>query len=136
MKMSYVVSKISFLTIAVLVLLSNTALSQKQCTGNWEGKFMGDFRTLLKFDTSEENHYTGKIVMFSGTSIIQDDEISKVTLNDTRLSFRIEAKETDFKGDFSKDFSELSGHFIFPDGSEHPIALVKKKMKNHRKPLQ
>jgi len=127
MKKRYFVAKISFMTMALLLLLSNTAVSQKQCTGSWEGTFMGDFRTILKLNISEENSYTGKIVMFSGSSIIQDDEISKIAINDTRLSFLIEAKESEFKGTFNEDFSELSGHFIFPDGSEHAIALCKKK---------
>ncbi len=118
---------IHHLVLALLILCLGTpeANSQDQAAGSWEGKFMGDFRTVIELRSPQENRLEGKILMFSGENIIQDDPISSVRIDNGNLTFRIEAKETGFEGSFNKDYSELSGHFIFPDGSRHPL-LVRK----------
>ncbi|MDB4584297.1 S41 family peptidase, partial [Draconibacterium sp.] len=99
--------------------------SQIQFSGSWEGVFMNDFNTKIEFNSEENNNYTGRIQMFSGGKVIQDDPISKINSTQHLLTFRIESKETDFKGKFNNDITELSGVFVFPDKSEHPLKLVR-----------
>ena len=119
------VAKAGMLIISVLLLMSNLAASQQAYAGHWEGTFMGDFKTVLQIDVNDENSYTGKIQMYSGGSIIQDDELSKFTFEAHHISFYIQAKESEFDGSFNEALTELSGHFIFPDQSQHPVTLYR-----------
>ncbi len=119
------VRKIGFLAFAVLFIMNSAAESQQLYAGHWEGKFMGDFKTIIQIEAADENNYSGKIQMFSGGSMVQDDELSKITISESRLTFYIQAKQSEFDGDFNEDLSELTGHFIFPDQSRHPITLNK-----------
>lgn len=100
-----------------------SAQTQGSCSGTWEGYFMKEFKTAIILDHQNENSYTGKILMFSGENRIQDDELSGITIESRNLSFYIAAKETTFKGTFNEENTELSGHFIFPDQSEHPLIV-------------
>lgn len=107
----------------MLLLLHIPAHSQDQVAGHWEGTFMGDFRTVIELNAAEEEQYTGRILMFSGENVIQEDPLSNIQLESSTLTFRIDAKETGFKGTFNGDCTELAGHFIFPDGSEHSLVV-------------
>jgi len=118
------------LTLTVSLFLpqfSNFAYSQSQHLGIWEGVFMDDFKTKIEFTRDTNNRNEGKIEMFSGSNKIQDDPISKITINGNLITFHIESKNTDFKGEFNGENSELTGVFIFPDNSEHPLKLSKQK---------
>jgi hypothetical protein len=104
---------------------------QDNLTGAWEGIFMNDFRTVINFDSDREKEYFGNIKMFAQGNLIQDDKLEDIKLANNDLSFIIPAKETSFKGSFDKLKSELSGEFVFPDGSIHPIQLKRKLTEEH-----
>ena len=117
----------SVFAISVLCMMSQFVNAQHQAEGTWQGYFMEDFKTLVKLECSEEDSHSGSIRMFDGMGEIQNDKLSKITMESTSLSFYIDAKETEFEGTFNEDFTELSGNFIFPDQSLHPIKLRKQK---------
>lgn len=113
------------LAISVLCIMSQLAIAQHPAEGHWEGLFMDDFKTIVKLEPDGESSYNGSIQMFDGMGEIQNDKLSKISFENGKLSFFIEAKQTDFKGTIDEDFSKLSGNFIFPDDSLHPIELQK-----------
>ena len=117
--------------IACLLLFqfSNITFCQSPYLGIWEGVFMNDFKTVIELISDENDNYSGKIKMFSGPDLIQDDQISNIIINQNLLTFRINAKDTDFKGEFNTEVSEITGVFIFPDTSEHPLKLSKNENK-------
>ena len=78
---------------------------------------MNDFLTVINFSSSDENKIQGNIKMFAGNNLIQDDALSDINLTNYNLTFKIPAKETLFEGSFNNFRTELSGNFIFPDGS-------------------
>ncbi|MEN8187796.1 MAG: S41 family peptidase [Bacteroidota bacterium] len=123
--MNFSFSKFKWTSILVLFLLSNISKSQSKFSGDWEGVFMKDFRVIINLNSSDDKSFTGKILMFSGSDQIQNDKISEIDLNGNNLTFLIKAKETLFKGVFNEEVTELSGNFIFPDGSEHPLVVHK-----------
>jgi hypothetical protein len=92
--------------------------------GKFEGMFMIEFRTVVKINRVEDK-LAGNIKMFNGEEQLQDDALTEVRLDDHTLMFYIPAKETEFKGSFNEDYSEFSGTFTFPDGSEHPFEARK-----------
>jgi len=94
--------------------------------GLWEGLFMQQFKMEFVFSTSEEGILSGKIKMYNGSTIIQDDPISNIQYLKDTLSFMIPVKETTFEGKLDSAISELNGEFIFPDGSRHPVQVTKK----------
>ncbi|MGW8314459.1 MAG: S41 family peptidase [Bacteroidales bacterium] len=111
-----------------LLFLFNPAFGQASTdpfSGNWEGKFIGDFRTLLEITSPSPGTYTGTIRMYNGPQMIQNDPVSEIRGSGTDITFLIPAKETSFKGRFSEDSNTLSGQLVFPDGSEHPIELTR-----------
>jgi len=114
-------------TIVCLLLFqfSNYTFCQSQYLGIWEGVFMNDFKTIIELNSAKNDNYSGKIKMFSGPNLIQDDPISNIIISSNLLTFRINAKDTDFKGEFNSKISEITGVFIFPDKSEHPLKLTK-----------
>jgi hypothetical protein len=118
--------KVSVALLSLLITASLPASGQDRHCGNWEGMFMKDFKTIIHLDYKEDEGYTGKILMFDEEGFqIQDDPISKIEIQDLNLSFYIEDKETVFNGVFNSDLTELSGVFIFPDQSEHPLKVSK-----------
>jgi len=123
-------SKIIVMVGCLLLLFSPATFSQTQYIGNWEGLFMDDFKTIIELNAVKNDSYSGTIQMFSGSNLIQDDEITKISIIENLLTFKIESKDTEFKGEFNKEFSELDGNFIFPDNSLHPIKLLKVKNSN------
>jgi len=127
MKKTHIISKSGLTTLWVLCLLYQHAQAQTQnaYTGMWEGNFMDQFKTVILLDETEESSYAGKIIMYSGENRIQDDELSKITLENQTLSFYIASKESSFKGKFNETNTELSGNFIFPDNSLHPLTVRK-----------
>ncbi len=111
----------------LLLLLGGGAVrAQDPYAGTWEGTFMGQFKMMLRISVSPAENYSGNIMMYDNGNLIQDDPVSEIRIADHRLAFHIQAKETDFEGLFSREVTGLSGKFIFPDGSEHPVALRKK----------
>lgn len=118
-------SSIRVLAISVLCMMSQFVSAQHPAEGNWEGYFMEDFKTIVKLEADGKDSYTGSIQMFDGMGEIQNDELSKITIESCNLVFYIEAKETAFKGSFDKEFSKFTGEFTFPDKSLHPIELQK-----------
>lgn len=105
--------------VGLFLLTSCTGEGNPPLEGRWEGLFMEEFRTVLNFEAGK----SGKafVLMYDGQQEIQNDELSQVKLAGSKLSFFIEAKETHFKGTLNDDHSEISGIFVFPDGSEHPF---------------
>ena len=94
-----------------LLLLFNHTFSQPltdPLTGQWEGKFMGDFRTLVEITSPSPGAYEGAIRMYQGPQMIQDDALSEIRLSGLSLEFQIPAKETAFTGRLSKDSTQLS----------------------------
>ena len=102
------------------------AQSQVNFIGTWEGNFMNDFMTVIDFRSNDQNKIQGNIQMFAGNNLVQDDALSDINLTNSNLTFTIPAKETLFEGSFNDFGTELSGNFIFPDGSKHPISLKRK----------
>ena len=102
-----------------------SAQTQGSYSGTWEGHFMEEYKTVILLDCQDDDSFKGKIIMFSGSNRIQDDELSGITIESRNLSFYIAAKETTFKGTFNEEDTELSGHFIFPDQSKHPLTVKK-----------
>lgn len=103
-----------------------TAYGQVHFTGKWEGIFMNDFLARIDFGVNNENLYEGNLTMFAGNDLIQDDKIVDIQLLNKKITFYIPDKETLFEGSFDDLISELSGEFIFPDGSRHAIQLKRK----------
>ncbi len=95
-------------------------------TGQWEGNFMEDFRTLLEISSPSPGVYSGTVRMFSGPQMIQNDLLDEIRVSGLELTFLIPAKETSFIGRINEDSTTLSGQFLFPDGSEHPLMLSRK----------
>jgi len=130
-------SQAGLITLWVLCLLyqpaqaqdQTKALTQDPYSGIWEGTFMNDFRTAILLDLQENGGYAGKILMYSGDQQIQNDEITLIQVNKQALSFYIAAKETTFQGTFDPALTELSGTFVFPDKSEHPLVVRKAEKK-------
>lgn len=102
------------------------AHGQANCIGTWEGIFMNDFQTVIHFRSNDQNKIEGNIQMFAGENLVQDDALSDIKLTNSNLTFAIPTKETLFDGSFDDLGTELSGNFIFPDGSEHAISLKRK----------
>jgi len=129
MKRIQLISKSGLITLWVLCLLYQHAQAQtpNAYTGMWEGNFMEQFKTVILLDQEDESTFAGKIIMYSGEQRIQDDELSRISMDGTTLSFYIAAKETSFKGTFNDKVTELSGSFIFPDNSKHPLVVRKYK---------
>ena len=117
--------RITVIGCLLLFQFSNFSFCQSRVLGIWEGVFMNDFKTVVELNLDENDNYSGKIKMFSGPDLIQDDEISNIVISQNLLTFRINAKDTDFKGKFNSEVSEITGVFIFPDKSEHPLKLSK-----------
>ncbi|MEN8203277.1 MAG: hypothetical protein ABFS28_11825 [Bacteroidota bacterium] len=115
------------LVISVLCIVSQNLSAQNPCTGRWEGKFMGDYKTIITLESNGSDSYSGHIYMYAQGEMIQDDALSVIRVIGQELTFYIQAKETHFKGEFNEDVSELSGNFSFPDQSLHPISLQKVK---------
>jgi len=127
MKTNNIIRLAGILAPVLLLFHGNgAAMSQDPYAGTWEGAFMGQFKTLVRISASPTESYVGNITMFDAGNLIQDDPISEIRIADNRLTFHIRAKETDFEGLFNEEVTGLSGKFIFPDGSEHPIMLRKK----------
>ncbi len=127
MKKISIISKTGLITLWVLCLLYQHAQAQTPSayTGMWEGNFMEQFKTVILLDQSDESNYAGKILMYSGEDRIQDDELTKISIENNTLSFYIAAKETSYKGTFNEEITELSGNFIFPDNTKHPLKVSK-----------
>lgn len=116
------------ISLFLMLFTFQESFSQVRINGNWEGTFMNDFKAMVHFTANDLNQSEGDIKMFSGENKIQDDQINKVKLSGYECSFFIPAKETTFNGNFNEQMTELSGEFIFPDGSRHPIKLTKMKL--------
>jgi len=129
MKKISIPSKSGLITLWVLCLLYQHAQSQtpNAYTGIWGGNFMEQFKTVILLDQADQSTYFGKIMMYSGENLIQDDELSNISIDSNKLSFYIAAKETSFTGTFNEMLTELSGKFIFPDNSKHPLLVNKYK---------
>jgi len=125
MKKQFYIPKIGLIAYWALLPWCLSAQTQGSFTGTWEGNFMKDFKTVILLDCQDEKSYAGKIIMFSGETRIQDDELSSIIIERGSLSFYIAAKETAFKGTFNAENTELSGHFIFPDQSKHPLTVTR-----------
>ena len=64
--------------------------------------------------------------MSSNDELIQDDKIKGIILCNERCEFYIPDKSTNFSGIFNKNFTELSGELVFPDGSRHDLNVERK----------
>jgi hypothetical protein len=125
MKNKTYITKLGLITYWALLPWCLSAQAQDPYKGIWEGNFMEQFKTVILLDQAENAEYIGKILMYSGENRIQDDELTKISIENSEISFYIAAKETSFKGFFNESNTELSGNFIFPDESKHPLAVRK-----------
>jgi len=125
MKKPHYISKLGLITYWALLPWCLSAQTPGPYTGIWEGDFMEQFKTLILLDQVDGSAFAGKILMYSGETRIQDDELSRIVIGDGSISFYIAAKETSFQGTFNEENSAFSGDLIFPDNSRHPISLVK-----------
>lgn len=50
---------------------------------------MNNFKTIIELTCEEENNFPGKIKMFNGANLIQNDPISNINIQEDVLSFRI-----------------------------------------------
>jgi len=126
MKTKLKISNIFPLGILFFTISINSFCYQDNIKGLWVGMFMEQFRMEILFSVNEDESLSGKIKMYDGSTLIQDDEIDNIEFKENILSFRIPAKETTFDGHINLDLSEFKGDFIFPDGSHHPVHVVKK----------
>ena len=127
MKKSDILFRIGCIAFFALSVTCLKAQSQNLYSGNWEGSFLGDFRAVLQLTAQGNDGYSGHIRMYDGEHLIQDDELSGISISNNHIVFTIEAKQSDFEGSFNEEQSELTGYFIFPDQSQHPIILMKGK---------
>ncbi|MBN2411793.1 hypothetical protein JXQ31_08875 [candidate division KSB1 bacterium] len=117
--------------IAFVICCTFTALHCNEdtagLTGYWEGEFMPGqgFTLVLSFYPDENKELQGSVFLFQNTAILQNDPLSKIELIHRELTFRIEAKNTTFKGSISGEKPKIAGHFLFPDGSEQPVSVNK-----------
>ncbi len=126
MKTKLKISKSFPLGIFFLAISINSFCYQDNIKGLWEGLFMKQFKMEIFFSVNEDEILSGKIKMYDGSTLIQDDDIKKIEFKDNILSFLIPAKETSFEGQLNSDLSEFKGDFIFPDGRRHAVNVVKK----------
>jgi len=125
MKKIKILSKTGLMCLWVLLLVYETTQAQSPYTGMWEGNFMEQFKTVILLDQTDDSGYAGKIIMYAGENRIQDDELSKIIIENRTLSFYIASKESSFKGTFNESDTELSGNFIFPDNTKHSLTVRK-----------
>ncbi|MGD9329574.1 MAG: hypothetical protein PVH48_11450, partial [Cyclobacteriaceae bacterium] len=130
MKTEYKTTTIITLVILFFTVVIPAFCSQDKLEGLWEGLFMKQFRMEIHLVETEDMKLSGKIKMFDGSTMIQDDEIHNIVYDNLMISFMIPAKETTFEGQFNEDLSELNGDFVFPDGSRHPVQVAKKELDN------
>jgi len=118
---------ISFLTICTIFFpnLLEKAFSQDKLLGIWKGTFMDQFQVELLFERKDQGFYNGNIIMYADEQMVQNDQIVDISKIEDTVRFFIPSKNTNFKGRVSKPINELSGNFIFPDGTMHPILLTK-----------
>lgn len=126
MKTKLKISKSFPLGILFLAVSINSFCYQDNIKGLWEGLFMQQFEMEILFSVNEGEILSGKIKMYDGSTLIQDDDIKNIEFKDNFLFFLIPAKETSFEGQLNSDRSEFKGDFIFPDGSRHAVLVVKK----------
>lgn len=122
------------ISLCIFLFSIYNSYSQTKFIGTWEGTFMNDFKVLINFSINNQNKYDGNIKMLAGDNIIQNDKIINIKLSNDEFTFYIPDKETPFKGSFNELITELSGEFIFPDGSKHPIEL--KRIMDEKKPIE
>ena len=89
MKKIRVLTKAGLMCLWVLLLVYETTQAQSPYTGMWEGDFMEQFKTVILLDQTDDSAYAGKIIMYAGENRIQDDELSKITIENRTLSFYI-----------------------------------------------
>ena len=119
-----------FLAVLVLFILPlknaypQNMSNQRLVEGFWEGDFMpgNNFMLILGFQIQNEK-LSGRILLFQGENQIQDDELTKIEIEEDQLSFFIEAKQTLFNGKVEPEKDQISGEFKFPDGSVHPLRV-------------
>jgi len=103
-----------------------TLAEENPLVGLWEGMFMEQFRVEIHITADDHDNFPGRIRMYDGSLMIQDDTLASIKLDSDTLSFLIPAKETWFEGRVLTEQKEVQGNFIFPDGSFHPVLFVKK----------
>jgi hypothetical protein len=127
----------SLLLLMVILTVCSCALADSFPTqGSWKGKFMQQFDLEIMIIGSQEEGLSGEIKMFDGSNMIQDDPITDIKINGNEFTFFIPDKNTSFKGLVSSGCKEIIGHFIFPDGSTHPLKVyyfpkAEKEQKNN-----
>ena len=116
---------IIYVAFVILFGIDHKVLAVSDIDFTWGGYFMERFKMELQVQSSS-NGFTGRINMYDGAQMIQNDVIVDIILSDSSLSFYIPAKSTSFQGSFSHQQTQLSGNFIFPDNSRHPVQLIQK----------
>ena len=135
MKTNFITAKKITLGILIFLTGSPSFCQKDNLTGLWEGLFMDQFRTEILIRSNEDKILSGIIKMYDGSVMIQEDELINIEYDNRIISFMIPAKETTFEGEFNEDLSQFSGEFIFPDGSRHPVHVVRKETESMEKEL-
>ncbi len=130
MKTEYKTTTIITLGILIFTVSIPAFCYQDKVEGLWEGLFMKQFRMEIHLMETEDMKLSGKIRMYDGSTMIQDDEINNIEYDNRMISFMIPAKETTFDGQFNDDLTVLNGDFVFPDGSRHPVHVARKELDN------
>ena len=78
MKRRAQIGKLGLLSYWALLPWCLSAQAPDPYSGMWEGNFMEQFKTVILLDQQDNNEYAGKILMFSGDTRIQDDEIKEM----------------------------------------------------------
>jgi hypothetical protein len=116
--------------VLLLILSSSFLFSQIHAQpdplcGSWEGIFMGQFDIKIDFNKDANGKYKGRLKLYDGPQKIQDDELTKIGFLNNQVEFYIPAKSTPFRGEYDSLFLTIRGAFTFPDGSRHPLKVVK-----------
>ena len=120
-----------YIGMCILVLTSmmheKIFAQQTELVGTWTGTFMDQFEMIVDFETSNDGKLTGRLQLYDKSNRIQDDLLTRVNIKGNKVTFFIPAKNTDFVAEKLK--GTLTGHFIFPDKSQHFIFLVQQSPK-------
>ena len=97
-------------------------------SGSWTGIFANKYKIVLQFHSNPEGTTGGNIKMYQGLLEMQNDPLDSIRLNKHELYFKIPVKNTHFKGSVDNSGKKISGNFIFPDQTHHPVTVEKESI--------
>jgi hypothetical protein len=94
-----------------------------------------DLTLVLHFAAGADSAQLGRVLLWDGGAHIQDDRLDRVAVAGGDVVFTIPVKQTDFEGRLYDDGRRISGRFVFPDGSQHPVDVKRVGSLSHRATL-